>query len=78
MSAFVRARDLAGKAVTGFLILSSVGLLGAAGYGVFSFSVLRKIAQRERQNVSAQPVAEEGSSGAAAAPAAASQGDERQ
>lgn len=78
MSAFVRARDLAGKAMTGFLILSSVGLLGAAGYGVFSFSILRKIAQRERQSSSAQVATEEGSPAADAAPAAVAQGDERQ
>lgn len=64
--------------MTGFLILSSVGLLGAAGYGVFSFSVLRKIAQRERQNASAQVATDQGSDAAEGAPAAVSQGDERQ
>lgn len=33
--------------MTGFLIISTAGLSAAAVYGIFSFTVLRKIAQRE-------------------------------
>jgi flagellar biosynthesis/type III secretory pathway M-ring protein FliF/YscJ len=76
MSSIRHLADMAGKAMTGFLIISTVGLFGAAGYGIFSFTVLRKIAQREAMK---QKQAEAAVSGAhetlEAAPAEA--GEER-